>query len=102
MFAAAAIVRAQPAGPAEDSRSGILAALQAEKAKSLNPYKPGKAEALAQRFEKIFILEPAGFYPYFSSVYQGGGLTGGAGYRQFYGDNTNWYVQGMYSIRNYK
>jgi hypothetical protein len=35
-------------------------------------------------------------------VYHGGGLTLGAGYRQYYGDNTHWYVQGLYSFLNYK
>ena len=35
-------------------------------------------------------------------MYQGGGLTLGAGYRKYYGDNTSWYVQGLYSLSNYK
>ena len=88
--------------PTADSRNGILAALQAEKLKASKPYQPDRAEALLHRLEKMILLEPSGWYPYFSSVYPGGGLTGGAGYRKFYGDNTNWYVQGMYSFSNYK
>jgi len=35
-------------------------------------------------------------------VYQGGGVTLGAGYRKYYGDNTSWYAQGLYSFSNYK
>jgi Omp85 superfamily domain len=35
-------------------------------------------------------------------VYSGGGLTLGAGYRQFYGDRTHWDVKGLYSVKHYK
>ena len=68
----------------------------------MKPPEPDKAEALVRRVEAIFLESPSGFYPYFASVYHGGGLTGGAGYRKFYGDNTSWNVQGLYSIKNYK
>ena len=52
--------------------------------------------------EKMFLEDPSGFYPYFASVYHGGGLTLGAGYRKFYGDNTFWNIKGLYSFKNYK
>ena len=35
------------------------------------------------------VEQPAGFYPYFDSVYSGGGFTLGAGYRHFTGDRTH-------------
>ena len=41
--------------------------------------------------------QPSGFYPYFDSVYSGGGFTLGAGYRQFTGDRTHVNVAGLYS-----
>jgi len=47
-------------------------------------------------------MDPSGFYPYFASVYSGGGFTLGAGYRQYYGDRTHWDLKGLYSLKNYK
>ena len=52
--------------------------------------------------KREFLELPSGFYPYFASVYSGGGFTLGAGYRQFYGDRTHADVKGLYSISNYK
>jgi outer membrane translocation and assembly module TamA len=43
-----------------------------------------------------------GPYPAIGSVYPGGGLALGPGYRRFYGDRALWHVSGMISIRNYK
>jgi hypothetical protein len=48
------------------------------------------------------VAQPSGFYPYFDSVYSGGGFTLGAGYRQFTGDRTHWSLAGLYSAKNYK
>jgi hypothetical protein len=90
---------AQPPG---DSRAATLAGQQAQKSKTLRPPQPDKVEAWVRRFEAIFLEDPSGFYPYFASVYHGGGLTLGAGYRKYYGDNTFWNIQGLYSFKNYK
>ncbi len=84
------------------SREDSIAAQQAEKAQVLEAPKPNRAEAWVQKAENMLLLEPSGFFPYFDSVYQGGGLTGGAGYRKFYGDNSSWEVKGLYSVLNYK
>jgi hypothetical protein len=86
----------------EESRAGILAAQQAQKSEKSRPPEPDKVEAVIRRVERIFLEDPSGFYPYFSSVYHGGGLTLGAGYRKFYGDKTSWNIQGLYSFKNYK
>ncbi len=43
-----------------------------------------------------------GFFPYLESVYDGGGLTLGAGYRRFYGPRAEWDIKGLYSVRQYK
>jgi hypothetical protein len=86
----------------QDSREGDLAAQQAEKSKRLRPPVPDRAEAFVSKLEGIFLDNPSGFYPYFGSVYHGGGLTLGAGYRKFYGDNTYWDIRGLYSVKNYK
>jgi hypothetical protein len=94
---------AQSAPPAEPaSREEVIAAEQARKAAQGRPPKRDRAEELVLKGEKMFLVDPSGFFPYFDSVYQGGGVTLGAGYRWFYGDNTFWEVKGLYSFLNYK
>src|SRR5262245_37836402 len=94
VFVIAVLTLAWAAGAQDvpESRSGALAALQAKKSLEAKPPEPDRVEALVRRVEKTFLESPSGFYPFFSSVYHGGGLTLGAGYRQFYGDNTAWNV----------
>ena len=91
-----------PAQEAAESRLAVWGEQQKAKASSLKPHEPDRAEALVRRVESLFLESPSGFYPFFSSVYHGGGITVGAGYRKFFGDNTAWNVQGLYSIKNYK
>lgn len=110
LFAAAMILAAisqvglseQVANDDHESRETILAAQEAEKAKNTRPPLPNKAEALFLKFKGTFLEDSSGFYPSFDTVYPGGGLTLGAGYRRFFGDNTFWNVRGLYSISNYK
>ena len=85
-----------------ETRAALYEVQQVQKSKVLRAPQPDKAEAIVRRFEAIFLEDPSGFYPYFASVYHGGGLTLGGGYRKFYGDNTSWYIQGLYSFTNYK
>lgn len=85
-----------------DTRVGQIAAEQARKAADLKPYQPSGAEKWAIALRREFLTLPSGFYPYFGSVYPGGGFTLGAGYRQFYGDRSHMDVKGLYSIRAYK
>ena len=92
----------EEANTAGETRAGHVAAQQAQKSKTVRAPQPDKAEALVRRVERIFLEDPSGFYPYFASVYHGGGLTLGAGYRKFYGDNTSWNIKGLYSFKNYK
>jgi hypothetical protein len=87
---------------AQDSRVAEIAAEQARRAAESKPYEPGAAERWAVALRQEFLAEPAGLYPYFASVYSGGGFTLGAGYRQFFGDRTHWDVKGLYSIKSYK
>ena len=84
------------------SRLESISLLQAEKAKAVHPPERDKVEDWVKKAEMLFLLDPSGVFPYFDSVYQGGGLTGGVGYRKFYGDNTFWEVKGLYSVLNYK
>lgn len=91
----------RPAAP-QDSRADVIAQAQAEKAGQLAPYDPSRAERVVTTLKEYFIDRPGGFYPYFGSVYSGGGFTLGVGFRHFYGDNTWLDVTGLYSIRGYK
>jgi hypothetical protein len=87
---------------AQDTRAGTIAAEQEAKAKVAKPYEPSGAEKLFLSLKNDFVESPGGFYPYFASVYSGGGFTLGAGYRQYYGDRTQWNIRGLYSIKSYK
>ena len=87
---------------AQETRAGTIADEQARKAKALAPRDPPFAEKLVLAAHKLMVLQPAGVYPYFDSVYSGGGFTLGAGYRHFTGDRTHWNVAGLYSISSYK
>jgi len=90
------------AARAQETREQLIAQAQAEKAKQLKPYVSPKGERLLLEVYDTLVLQPEGFYPYFGSVYSGGGFTLGAGYRRFIGDRANWYVNGLYSLKNYK
>jgi hypothetical protein len=87
---------------AQDSRAEAIAGEQAEKAKDLKYADPISAKRWVLAIRDSFLEEPTGLYPYFSSVYAGGGLTAGAAYRRFAGERTTWDVKTLYSIRRYK
>jgi hypothetical protein len=85
---------------AQASRTDTIATQQQEKAKSLMPRVPKRAERIVKWVEDELIDEPSGVYPVFGSIYSGGGFAAGAGYRRYYGDTTHWDVKAMQSIRN--
>ena len=87
---------------AQETRAAAIAAEQAEKATRLAPPQRSWAEQLLLTARQTIVLQPSGFYPYFDSVYSGGGFTLGAGYRQFTGDRTHVNLAGLYSISGYK
>jgi hypothetical protein len=101
VLAARLLAQDQGAAPAA-SREDVISSEQAEKAKTSRPPHPNKVEAAVLKVESWYFTNRSGWYPYFGSVYQGGGLTGGALYRRYYGDNTFWTADGLYSIKNYK
>ena len=99
----AVILVAMPAiAVAQETRSESIAAEQAEKARNLAPRTPHWGEALLLRFQQQLVEQPSGFYPYFASVYSGGGFTLGGGYRRFTGDRTQVSLAGLYSAKGYK
>jgi hypothetical protein len=87
---------------AQETRAAAIAGEQAEKAKHLAPPQRSWAEELLLTVRQTMVVQPAGFYPYFDSVYSGGGFTLGAGYRQFTGDRAHVNIAGLYSVSGYK
>jgi len=92
----------QEPAPTPQSRQGVIAAQQLEKAGQTPTPKVDKFQMWYERIEQIFLEDPSGWYPYFASVYHGGGFTLGSGFRQYFGDNSYWDVKGLYSIKHYK
>ena len=102
LLTAAVLVCLPAAALAQESRAGSLAAQQAEKATHLTSPEPHWAENLVAKVHKSLLEQPAGFYPYFDSVYSGGGFTLGVGYRYFTGDRTYLNVASLLSTKGYK
>jgi hypothetical protein len=90
------------AAAAQETRAATIAEAQAAKAKAIQPYVPGKAERIAAAVQRRLFRSPEGLYPWLSSVYSGGGLTLGAGYRTFTGDRTYVDARGLLSAKAYK
>src|SRR5687767_5258945 len=97
----ATLLSAAPA-QAQDTRAEIIAAKQAEKAKTAEPYRPSRFETVLARLEESFTNPPNGFYPEIGRIAQGGGFSAGLGYRHFYGAQGVFDIRGLYSLKNYK
>ena len=91
------------ASAAQDTRTALIAARQAEKAAATTPPAMTKSEQVTDWIQQHLLTErPYGVIPYLDSVYGGGGLTLGAGYQQSFADHSLWVVRGLYSIKQYK
>jgi hypothetical protein len=86
---------------AQDTREGELAAAQAEKATELHAYEPTTAE---RRIEMVknSLTAPSSFYPFIGSVFPGGWLGVGPGYRARFAEGGTFDIHGAWSIKNYK
>lgn len=100
----AAILMAVTAGAAtaQETRTEEITKKQEEKAKTAAPHKPSAYERILNQLEASYVSPPSGIFPYFGSVYPGGGFTLGAGYRHFFAKESVWQIAGLYSIKNYK
>ena len=89
---------------AGQTRTDEIARRQDDKARTATPDKPNKGELFLEQVEegKWFVGEPRGWYPVFGSVYPGGGLAPGAGYRHHIGYDSYVDASAMYSLTNYK
>jgi hypothetical protein len=94
-----------PTGGAQESRADLIAKQQDNKSKALQPEEQDRVEKFIKKMTEggwFFSPTPRGLYPYFDSVYPGGGITLGAGYRKYVGDYAFTEVRGLYSFQNYK
>jgi hypothetical protein len=82
-------VWAQPVASDQETRAGLIAGQQQEKAKDLKPYQPNKAERWVKEAEQIVFGGQLHWHPFFESAYRGGGFTLGAGYLTHVSDY-NW------------
>jgi hypothetical protein len=92
-------------GLCQETRADVIASQQQDKAQALKPYVPAAAEEIFERIERgdwFFGPNPKGFYPYFDSVYPGGGFALGLGYRKYFGYDSHVDLRGLYAISNSK
>ncbi len=85
---------------AQHSREGQLAAERAEKATKLAPYQPNTLERRLSMVERSLFSERV-FHPFIGSIYQGGGLAVGPGFRKPFGDTGLVTAYAAFSIRSY-
>ena len=85
---------------AQETRAENIRQQQIEKSRAVAPEGPNAAERVVDRLEDwgVFTGAPRGPYPWFGSVYPGGGFAGGAGYRKPFADDGAFNVFGGYSI----
>jgi hypothetical protein len=100
LLCAAGSVRAQEAQPA--TREEATVAEQQKKAANLRPYTPNRVEAFVARLEESLASGPRRLHPFFDSAYNGGGLTLGAGWRQFVSPYNTIDVRGSVTVKGYK
>ena len=88
---------------AQDSRADVIAQAQAAKQQQLQPPKSSGPERFIERLEEWGLIAgaPRGFYPWFGSVYPGGGFAAGAGVRVPFADDGAFNVFGGYSIASF-
>jgi AAA family ATP:ADP antiporter len=99
--AAVAILAVATPASAQDSRETELAAARAEKATRLHEYEPTSLERRILMAENLFITEKT-IYPFIGSVYDGGGLGIGGGYRTRFADSGRFDAHAAVSVNNYK
>jgi hypothetical protein len=88
--------------PDPTTREAAIEQEQAEKAKVLHPYVPGKVEGCSTERGHPGPTGVPRWHPYFESAYYGGGFTLGAGYAHHVSPYNMLDVRGSYTILGYK
>jgi hypothetical protein len=99
-----ALIAAPAPATAQETRAEAIAEQQKEKQQVLEPPRLNRAERVIERLQDWGLVAgaPRGLYPWFGSVYSGGGFAAGAGVRQPFGDDGAFNVFGGYSIGAFK
>lgn len=101
LAAACLLLAAAPLG-AQETRAGEIAARQAAKAAAPEPPPLSRAERVTQWVQdRLLTQRSSSVFPVLDSVYGGGGVTLGAGYRRAFADHSFWTAKGLYSVRGY-
>jgi surface antigen Omp85-like protein len=85
-----------------DTRVGTIEQAQAEKATTLHPFVPNKAEEVTNRVFEMMLDGGLRWHPYFTSPYAGGGFVMGAGYNQYVSPFNTLDLRGSITISGYK
>ena len=88
---------------AQETRADVIQQEQAEKQQQIRPPESNGLERVLDRLEDWGFITgaPNGFYPWFGSVYPGGGFAAGVGGRKPFGDDGALNAFGAYSINTF-
>jgi outer membrane protein assembly factor BamA len=88
---------------AQETRVETIRQAQADRQPQLTPPRPNTVERVIDQVEDWGLLDgtPLGVYPWFGSVYPGGGFAGGAGYRKPFGDDGGLNMFAGYSLSTF-
>ena len=103
MLGLTAIVLCVPSATAEETRADLIQQQQADRQQQLRPPEPSAFERVVTTLDRMgFITSPPrGAYPWFGSVYPGGGFAAGGGVRKPFGDDGALNMFGGYSLAAY-
>jgi hypothetical protein len=103
VIAIASLMSSSPTAEAQDTRAQVIRQAQEDHQQQLTPPKLNGVERAIDRLEDWGLIagQPRGIYPWFGSVYPGGGFAGGAGIRRPFGDDGALNVFGGYSIATF-
>src|SRR4051794_9889584 len=99
--ATVAIVMIAAPARAQDSREAELASARADKATRLHEYEPTSLERRIMMAEQLFVTDKS-LYPFIGSVYDGGAIAVGGGYRTRFADSGRFDAHAAWSVRNYR
>jgi Omp85 superfamily domain len=85
-----------------DTRAALIEQAQAEKALTLHPFTPGRAEQAVNQISDLLLTGGLHWHPFFTSAYSGGGFTLGAGYIRYLGPYNQLDVRGSVTFSGYK
>jgi hypothetical protein len=103
LAAIAACMGVQAPAMAQATRAEVIQQEQAARQQQLAPPEPNGFERFLDRLEDWGVItgSPRGLYPWFGSVYSGGGLAAGLGARKPFGDDGSVNLFGGYSIARF-